>query len=162
MDNWEIFVKQLLEAMGFAEIRLEIDATRRHGQIFIADAPLLLREHQAAFIEHLNHLLQLMAKKNNQDTIFFDINNYRRQRENLIAELARAAAQKVLATNQDLALPPMNSYERRIIHLALAHHPTVATESLGLGRARYVVVKPLGQVTVIHKAAVTPSLDITH
>jgi predicted RNA-binding protein Jag len=37
----------------------------------------------------------------------------------------------------------MNSYERRIVHVELAIHPNVKTESVGEGRERYIVIKPL-------------------
>jgi predicted RNA-binding protein Jag len=37
----------------------------------------------------------------------------------------------------------MNAYERRLIHAELAARPDVKTESLGEGRGRYVVVKPI-------------------
>jgi predicted RNA-binding protein Jag len=37
----------------------------------------------------------------------------------------------------------MNSYERRIVHVELAIHPEVTTESMGVGKERYVIVKPI-------------------
>ena len=39
----------------------------------------------------------------------------------------------------------MNSYERRLVHTALAIHPDVTTESVGEGKERYVVIKPIGK-----------------
>ena len=45
----------------------------------------------------------------------------------------------------------MNSYERRIIHVELASRPDVATESVGLGRARYVVIRPIDENNPIKK-----------
>ncbi len=72
-----------------------------------------------------------------------DINNYRRERERLISELAKAAARKALMNKQEVKLPAMNAYERRIIHLELASRPDVKTESYGEGRERYIVVKPI-------------------
>ena len=113
----------------------------RHGAVFIEDIEPLSKEGVAHLVEDINHILQLIAKKNSVSPVFFDVNNYRREREVLITELARAAAQKVMATKGELSLPPMNSYERRLVHTALAHHPEVVTESLGVGRDRYVIVK---------------------
>jgi len=55
--------------------------------------------------------------------------------------LARAAAQKVMATKNPISLPPMNSYERRLVHMALAHHPEVTTESSGSDKTRFVTIK---------------------
>jgi len=39
----------------------------------------------------------------------------------------------------------MLAYERRIIHIALADHPAVITESTGIGEARKVVIIPKEQ-----------------
>lgn len=141
MEQWDVFIKKVLEGLGFKSFRVDIDQEFRHGTIIIDDIAPLSKETVARFVEDINHLVQLVAKKNNTQPVFFDINNYRRERENLISELARAAAQKVMATKDALSLPPMNSYERRLVHTALAHHPEVVTESLGVGKNRYVVVK---------------------
>ena len=93
---------------------------------------------------NLDYLVKLMANKIGEASPFFvDINNYRRERENLILELARAAARKVIATKQEISLPAMNAYERRLVHLELVSRPDVKTESVGEGKSRYVVIKPI-------------------
>ena len=128
---------------GFTDWKAEVDEEHKHGTVFIHDTPALIKENLPALVESFNYLIQLIAKKNDQPPIFLDINNYRRERETLITELARAAARKVLATGEAISLPAMNSYERRIVHVALAVHPEVFTESVGAGKERYVVVKRL-------------------
>ena len=72
-----------------------------------------------------------------------DVNNYKKERERLLTELAKAAARKVLAEKKDVELPVMNAYERRIVHVELATRPDVKTESVGEGSERHIVVKPL-------------------
>jgi len=141
MENWEHLTKQLVELMGFTDYRVEIQEDPKRGSIFIYDNPTLIKENLPILVESFNHLFQLVAKKNDEPPIFFDVNNYRQERANLIAELARAAAKKVLATKESISLPAMNSYERRLVHLALAIHPEVTTESLGTGKERYVIIK---------------------
>lgn len=143
MENWETFAKNLLEQMGFGDYKVEVDDAHRHGVIFIHDDPRLVKENLPVLVESLNHITQLAARKAGTQAIFWDINNYRKERETLITELARATARKVLATKQEIPLPVMNSYERRLAHMELAAHPDVTTESFGKGRGRYVVVKPL-------------------
>lgn len=143
MENWESFLKKLLNLIGFSDYRIEIQAEDQRGSIYIYDFPKLVQDNLPALIDNINHLASLVAKKNNQPQIFFDINNYRKERENLIAELARRAARKVLTTQERISLPAMNSYERRIVHTELAMHPGVATESQGVGRERFVIIKPL-------------------
>jgi len=157
MEQWDSFVKKLVEGLGFRSFRVEINEEFRHGAVFIDDIEPLSKDGVAHLVEDINHILQLIAKKNSVSPFFFDINNYRREREVLITELARAAAQKVLATKAELSLPPMNSYERRLVHTALAHHPDVATESLGIGRDRYVVIRPISAVSGKETASVSAS-----
>lgn len=140
METWENLVKKIIELLGFKDYRVEVKNERR-GNIFIYDSAALVKENLPVLVESLNHLLQLIAKREDRPPVFFDINNYRQERENLITELAKAAAKKALTTKQDVTLPAMNSYERRLIHTALAVHPEVKTESVGAGRERYVVVK---------------------
>ena len=145
MKNLEAFVKKTIELMGFDDYTIEIDEEHRHGKIFIHNNPVLVKENLPAILDSINHLAQLIAKKENQGPAFFDVNNYRRERENIIIELARAAARKAVATKEEISLPAMNSYERRIIHVELASRPDVATESAGAGHSRYVVIKPIGE-----------------
>lgn len=131
--------------MGFDDYRVDVDPEHHHARLFIHSDPGLVKENLPVLVESLNLLLHLAAKKKGDQPIFLDINNYRSERENLIAELVRAAARKVVATQKEIPLPAMNSYERRIAHLELAHHPDVFTESVGKGKSRYVVVKPITQ-----------------
>ena len=143
MKNQEILARKIIELMGFDDYTFELDEEHRHGRIFIHNHPSLVKEHLPAILESLNHLVQLVAKKENETPFFFDVNNYRREREELISELARAAARKAVVTKKSISLPAMNSYERRLIHVELAAHPEVTTESAGADRERYVIVKPI-------------------
>lgn len=143
MDNWEDLTKKLIGLIGFQDYRVEIKPEEKRGSLFIYDGGNFLKEQLPSMVESLNHLLQMIAKKNGAEIIFLDINNYRQERENLIAELAKAAAKKAMSTKTEISLPAMNSYERRIVHVALAVHPEVITESVGEGKERYVIVKTI-------------------
>ena len=129
--------------MGFRDYHIEMKPEEKRGSLFIYDGGSFLKESLPSIVESVNHLFQMIAKKNEAELIFLDVNNYRQERENLIAELARAAAKKVLATKAEVSLPAMNSYERRIVHVELAVHPEVRTESAGEGKERYVIIKPI-------------------
>jgi len=143
MEQPEEVVKKLVELMGFTDFRVEVKPERKRASVFIYNSEALIKENLLMIVDSINHLVRMIAKKHNQPAIFFDINNYRQERENLIAELARAAAKKVLQTKEHIQLPAMNSYERRLVHVELAVHPEVTTESAGLGKDRYVVIKPI-------------------
>ena len=140
--DWKLFTETLLKKIGFEDFRVEIDQEHRHGNIFVYDAGFS-KEFIPPVVESINHLAQLIAQKGSEEGFFFDVNNYRKEREGLIIELAKAAARKVMATKQGIALPAMNSYERRLVHVELAANPEVKTESDGMGRDRHVMIRPI-------------------
>lgn len=141
--NWEELTKKIADGMGFRDYHIEIKPEEKRGSLFIYDGGNSLKENLPSIVESINHIFQMVAKKSGTELIFLDVNNYRQERENLIAELARAAAKKAMATKGEVSLPAMNSYERRLVHVALAVHPEVTTESIGEGKERYVIIKPL-------------------
>jgi predicted RNA-binding protein Jag len=143
--NWEQFTKDLIARMGFSDYKVEVDGEHRSASIVVFDAAPGFREHIPLFVESMNHLSQIFAQKLGESPVFFDVNNYRKEREKLLTELARAAARKTVATKEPVTLPAMNSYERRIIHMELAGHPEVTTESQGSGKERYITVRLVDQ-----------------
>jgi spoIIIJ-associated protein len=74
--------------------------------------------------------------------IVVDIESYRRRRSEKLEALAERLADQVRERGRPFTLRPMLPYERRIIHLALADHPNVTTESIGEGESRRVVIRP--------------------
>lgn len=74
--------------------------------------------------------------------IFIDINDYQRQKIEELKELAKMSAQRVRYFKKDVAMEPMNAYDRRIIHASLTEYPDITTESAGEGLERRVVIKP--------------------
>jgi len=140
MNQLQDSIKKFIELMGFEDFSVNFDADSSRFSIFIND-DLISEKNLPEIVDNLDYLTKLIAQKNNMETVFIDVNNYRRKREGLIVELAKAAARKVLAEKKEISLPAMNAYERRLIHLELAGHPDVKTESVGEGRSRYIVVK---------------------
>ena len=74
--------------------------------------------------------------------LVLDVNGYKKRRYESLRILAQHVAEQVEVNGRSFALEPMPAYERRIIHLSLAQHPYVTTESVGFGDARKVVVLP--------------------
>ena len=74
--------------------------------------------------------------------ITVDVEGYRQRRSEKLRALAERLAERVITRKTPFTLEPMLAYERRIIHLALANHPDVTTESIGEGEARRVVIQP--------------------
>jgi spoIIIJ-associated protein len=77
--------------------------------------------------------------------IVIDVEGYKQRRYRALQVFARDMAEQVKARGAPFALEPMPAYERRIVHLALADHPDVVTESIGQGEARRVVIQPKGR-----------------
>ena len=74
--------------------------------------------------------------------IVVDVEGYKQGRFEKLQALACRLAEQVKDRREPFTLEPMPAYERRVIHLALADHPDVTTESVGLGEARKVVIRP--------------------
>lgn len=74
--------------------------------------------------------------------VIVDVEGYRLRRKFALINLARRTADQVQARNQAIPLEAMPPYERRIIHMTLAEHPSVVTESSGVEPDRRVVVLP--------------------
>ncbi len=69
-----------------------------------------------------------------------DVEGYQERRNQALANMARRVAQRVIDSGNPISLEPMPANERRIVHLTLADHAQVITESAGAGVARQVVV----------------------
>lgn len=134
--------KKMLELMGFSDFSVDAEPEGRRVRIFINEGEWF-KSWVPKVVADLEHVLRLFAKKENAEYVFVDVNNYRKEREYLIVEIAKAAARKATVTKADVTLPPMNAYERRLVHTELSTRPDVKTESVGTGSERYVVVKPL-------------------
>ncbi len=74
--------------------------------------------------------------------IVVDVEGYKQRRYQALQVLARNIAEQVEATGEPFTFEPMPAYERRIVHLTLADHPDVTTQSIGEGEARKVVISP--------------------
>ncbi|MEE8472195.1 MAG: RNA-binding cell elongation regulator Jag/EloR [Dehalococcoidia bacterium] len=74
--------------------------------------------------------------------VLLDVEGYKRRRFQSLEDLAERVAQQVADSGQLVALEPMPPNERRIIHMSLAEHPRVSTESMGMGEGRKVVILP--------------------
>ena len=72
--------------------------------------------------------------------IHVDAEGYRAKREESLQRLAVKVAGKVVKYRKNMALEPMNAYERHVIHAALQDYPNVTTYSTGVEPNRRTVV----------------------
>ncbi|MEK7555037.1 MAG: R3H domain-containing nucleic acid-binding protein [Patescibacteria group bacterium] len=142
MEQFKQKVTRLVELIGFSEPSLSFDSENKKVEIFVNEGEWLKRWLPNT-VSDLDHVVKLVARREGLEDFFLDLNNYRKERERLIVELAKAAARKASVEKQLVRLPAMNAYERRLVHVELAVHPDVTTESEGDGRERCVVIKPI-------------------
>ena len=110
----------------------------------------LLLENRAELLLALEQLVMEMLRMPSEDhsKLSFDANDYRLLRIEELRLSAVTAAEKVKRTGQPFRFNPMNSRERRVIHLALRSETAVRSESQGFGPTRQVVVYPAGMASL--------------
>ena len=92
----------------------------------------------------LQQIVRLIVAHQTQTRIpiIIDVEGYKQRRYEGLEALARRLAEQVKTMNIPFTMEPMPAFERRVIHLALADHPDVTTESTGVGESRKVVIMP--------------------
>jgi spoIIIJ-associated protein len=154
----DAFLQTVFKSGGFS-LHYEILDTQPAGDDFETpdvvvrftgpDVDLLLAN-KAEMLLALEHLVMevLGAPSEDHSRISFDANDYRLLRIEELRLSAMTAAEKVKRTGVPFRFNPMNSRERRVIHLALRGETAVRSESLGAGPQRQVVVYPAGMASL--------------
>ena len=74
--------------------------------------------------------------------VVLDVERYRERRSNSLRDLSKTVADKVAASGRAITLEPMSPADRRVVHVTLAEHPKVTTQSAGFGEQRKVTISP--------------------
>ncbi len=143
MQNLKETTTKLLSFFGFRESSVEVDEDKKRVSLKIDDESVNAKT-MPILINSFNKVLKLVAKKYDEGPITVDVNNHHRERERLVIELAKAGAKKASVTKNDVVLPPMNAFERHLVHEELSVRPDLKTESIGEGQSRRVVIKFIG------------------
>ena len=110
----------------------------------------LLLANRAELLLAIEHMTMEILRMPSEDhsRLSFDANDYRLLRIEELRLSAMTAAEKVKRTGVPFRFNPMNSRERRVIHLALRGETAVRSESSGFGPTRQVVVYPAGRASL--------------
>jgi len=110
----------------------------------------LLLANRAELLLALEHVTMeaLAVPSEDHSKLSFDANDYRMLRIEELRLSALAAAEKVHRTGQYFEFNPMNSRERRVVHIALRNDAGVRSESLGWGPQRHVIVYPASMASL--------------
>src|SRR5581483_761111 len=110
------------------------------------DVPLVT-QHNGELLRSLETIAVqiLRLEPREHDLISFDAGNYKALRAEELRMAAETAAEKVRKSGVPYAFPPMNSRERRLLHLAFRSLEGVETASSGEGQDRFLAVYPAGK-----------------
>jgi spoIIIJ-associated protein len=138
------YLKAIGENLG-APIGVEV---KREGKTILftltGEKITLLIGKRGQTLNSLQFLAQLVMNRFSEQysTVLLDAEDYRKRRNETLIQLAGRLAQKAVRTGQTVALEPMPSYERKVIHTALMSNKKIKTFSDGTEPHRHIVISP--------------------
>lgn len=152
MEKKEKLAKKIIEEffkkMNFGGLEKKIEELKISGNVvsfkISADEPEILIGKRGQILFDMQSLLSKILSKKIEDRIFvdFDINDYKKEKNAYLEGLARDCADEAILNKKEKFLPPMSSYERRIIHVFLSERKDVFVESEGEEPDRRIIIKP--------------------
>ena len=137
------FLTGLLERMG---VKAEMEfSPRANGGINVnltGNAMGAIIGRRGETLDAIQHLTNYVVNKGSEKHLHISVDAecYRSKREESLTRLAEKMAEKAIKYKRSMALEPMNSYERHVIHTALQNYEGVTTSSTGTEPNRRVVV----------------------
>jgi len=106
------------------------------------DMALLIGRHGQT-LDAIQELTRMVVgrKLDERCRVIVDVEDYRKRREERLVERAREVARRVLSTGREEELDPMNPYERKLVHDAVAEVGGLETSSRGEEPNRRVVIR---------------------
>jgi spoIIIJ-associated protein len=144
LEEIRTLVSSVLDTMGF-EARVEVyDAGGFIAADVAPDNTGLFIGQKGETIDALQYLVNVSAFRERPffKRIVLDAEGYRQRRVEAIQGMAHRTARRAMRERRTVEMPPMNSSERRVVHLFLSDNPGVTTESEGSGDNRRVKVSP--------------------
>ena len=150
-EEGEIAADYLEELLDIADVDGDIDIDVDHGRAAVEivaedGAERSLRRLVGTDGEVLDALQELtrlavQTKTGERSRLMLDIAGFRAGRRTELVEVARVAIAEVRETGQPVSLEPMNPFERKVVHDAVAEAGLVS-DSAGVEPERHVVVRP--------------------
>ena len=144
-------LEKLLAVMGVtASVAVEAQAGAEEGAVgpiafdITGEDLGILIGRRGQTLASLQYIVRLILSHQVKDwlPVTIDVEGYKQRRYQSLQNLARRIAEQVQDEEAPFTLEPMSAYERRIIHVTLAEHPSVTTYSIGQGESRKVVIAP--------------------
>lgn len=127
------FLERLLSAMGVrATVTIEQRVEGPRINLDGEEAEILIR-HRGEPLKALQHVVDMAfgRKLPDDQRVLVDALDYRKGKDVELQQTAKLLAEKAKQTGLDQQIGPLNPYERRLVHLAVAEVPGVTTESVG-------------------------------
>lgn len=141
--DWKETLGSLLRAFSEASgIPLSFEIREGEDTVTVrlgGDREALLRD-DAALVRALEHLFQRAFTESLDRRLVLDCEGLKDEREEGLRRRARAWAAEVKRTGRPRETPPLNAYERRLVHMAVAEEPGLRTFSVGEGASRRVTI----------------------
>jgi spoIIIJ-associated protein len=152
--NWDL--RYTIEP-GNTDLATEFESPDLIVKFTGSDVELLLANRAELLLAlELITMEMLRMHSDEHSRVSFDANDYRALRIEELRLSAMAAAEKVKHTGQPFHFNPMNSRERRVIHIALRNETELRSESSGSGPFRGVIVYPAGMPSLPEPPAPPP------
>jgi spoIIIJ-associated protein len=136
------FVQNVVTAMGVA-LTATVEETPEGTRINLEgeDGGVLVRRGGEG-LQALQHIVATTFRKQlgDDNRIVIDCNGFRKDKDAELRQMARFIAEKARSSGMPQEMGPLNPYERRIVHLAIAEDPTVSSESIGDAFMKTVII----------------------
>jgi spoIIIJ-associated protein len=136
------FVQRVVDAMGL-DLTASVEETPEATRINLEgeDGGVLIRRGGEG-LQALQHVVATAFRKRLGDNsrYIIDCNGFRKDKDAELRQMARYNAEKARTTGIPQEMGPLNPYERRIVHLAIAEDPTVTSESIGDAFMKTVII----------------------
>jgi len=136
------FVQDVVNAMGVA-LTVAVEETPEGTRINLEgeDGGVLVRRGGEG-LQALQHIVATTFRKQlgDDNRIVIDCNGFRKDKDAELRQMARFVAEKARSSGMPQEMGPLNPYERRIVHLAIAEDPTVTSESIGDAFLKTVII----------------------
>lgn len=136
------FVQDVVSAMGIT-LSINVEETAEGTRINLEgeDGGVLVRRGGEG-LQALQHIVATTFRKQlgEDNRIVIDCNGFRKDKDAELKQMARFIAEKARSSGMPQEMGPLNPYERRIVHLAIAEDPTVSSESIGDAFMKTVII----------------------
>ncbi|WP_127795033.1 R3H domain-containing nucleic acid-binding protein [Agromyces sp. LHK192] len=148
-EEGDIAADYIEELLDICDLDGDIDIDARNGRAYLsvnagdgANLRLLSKPDTVNALQELTRLA-VQTKTGAFSRLILDIGGSRDARRDELSALVARAVERIEAGASEAALPPMSSYERKLVHDLVAER-SLHSESRGEGAERHTVITRVG------------------